>query len=63
MTANEMATRFADCIDELIQSFEETTLNKNIATSTKDWLRAFKSWAKQAGHGTAFKVWLLRHVL
>ena len=46
-----MATRFAECSDKLIQnSKEKSTVQKKNAASTKNWLKVWQNWAKQAGY-------------
>ena len=48
MVVNKMAAKFAECSDELIQSLKEKSTNKNTVKSTNNWLKVWKTWAKQA---------------
>ena len=52
-----MAARFAECCDELIQNLKEKYTNKNTLTviSTNNWLKVWKTCAKQAGYSEDIK--------
>ena len=50
-----MAARFAECSDQLIENLKEKSKNKNTTVSTNNWLKVWKTWAKQAGHSEEIK--------
>ena len=45
-----MADRFGDSNSVLIESLKGNAKNKNIKLSTNNWLRVWKTWAKEKGH-------------
>ena len=50
-----MAARFAECSNKLIENLKEKSKNKNTTVSTNNWLKVWKTWAKQAGHSDEIK--------
>ena len=44
-----MAARFTECSDGLIENLRKKSKRKNTAVSTNNWLKVWKTWAKQAG--------------
>ena len=45
-----MADRFGDSSSVLIESLKDNAKNKNTKLSTNNWLRVWKTWAKEKGH-------------
>jgi len=45
-----MADRFGDRILVLIENFKDNAKNKNTKLSTANWLRVWKTWAKEKDH-------------
>ena len=45
-----MADRFEDCSSVLIESLKDNAKSKNAKLSTTNWLRVWKTWAKEKGH-------------
>ena len=45
-----MADRFGDCNSVLIESFKDIARNNNTKLSSANWLKVWKSWAKEKGH-------------
>ena len=52
-----MAAKFAECSDELIQNLNKKSLVqiKHTVISTNNWLKVWKTWAKQAGYNEDIK--------
>ena len=56
LVVNKMAAKFAECGDELIQNCKEKSTNKNnTVISTNNWLKVWKTWAKQVGYNEDIK--------
>ena len=50
-----MAARFVECSDELIKNLKEKFSNEKTVVSTNNWLKVWKTWAKQAGYSEDIK--------
>ena len=57
LVVNKMAAKFAECSDDLIQDLNEKSIatNKNTIISTNNWLKLWKTRAKQAGYNEDIK--------